>query len=116
MCAFNALKRVFLSVLSAWVFQPQLNQFIENQSYQCLTKFVLDYWPVNETNSASIGKWVKRDRDIYDGRYSACCGTNLISINCVEGTFLVSKVTIGFLPERITSDQLFVRVFRKQIF
>ena len=96
--------------------QPILNQFIQKQSYECLTKFVIDYWPVNKTNSASIGKWVKRDRDIYDGRYSTQYGTNKISINCVQGTFLVDKVTIGFLPETITSDKLFIRVFRKQIF
>ena len=51
------------------LFQPQLNQFIQNRSYECLTKFVIDHWPVNKTNNISIDKWIKRDRDIYDGRY-----------------------------------------------
>ena len=51
------------------LFQPQLNQFLQTQSYQCLIKFVIEHWPVKKTNNVSIDKWIKRDRDIYDGRY-----------------------------------------------
>ncbi|CAF0949279.1 unnamed protein product [Adineta steineri] len=96
--------------------QPILNQFLQNTSYESLNKFTAEYWAVNKRRNTTNGKWIKRDTDIYDGRYSAQYGSNQVSINCIRGIFSVDKVTIGFLPDKITSNELFIGFFEKQIF
>ncbi|CAF1315107.1 unnamed protein product [Rotaria sordida] len=96
--------------------QPRLNQFLQDTSYESLNKFTAEYWAVNKGRSTTDGIWIKCDTDAYDGRYSAQYGSNKISIDCIRGIFLVDKVTVGFLPESMSSDALFIRVFGKQIF
>ncbi|CAF4374193.1 unnamed protein product, partial [Rotaria sp. Silwood2] len=78
--------------------------------------FTAEYWAVNKSSSTTDGKWIKFDTDIYDGRYKAQYGSNEVSINCLTGAFLVDKLTIGFLPEKMTSDELYIGVFGKQLF
>ena len=62
------------------------------------------------------GKWQKRSQDIYDGWYDGEYESNKISIDCLRGRFFVNKMTIGFLPDTITSNELFHRVFGQHIF
>ncbi|CAF2781157.1 unnamed protein product [Rotaria sp. Silwood2] len=51
-----------------------------------------------------VGTIADRNQDIY------------ISINFIRGSFLVDKMTVGVLPEKITTNELFVRVFGNHVF
>ena len=96
--------------------QPTVNELIEKSSYQCLNEFSRIYWAVIRNNATINDNWKKRTTDIYDGWYDVQYQSIEISINCLEGIFLVNRMTIGFLPQTITSNELFIRVFGNYIF
>jgi hypothetical protein len=97
--------------------QPTLAKFLENTSYQSVNEFVAIYWVVIETKGCTNGQWKKRNEtDVYDGWYDCRYESRYISIDCIRGMFLVDGMTIGFLPEKITSNELFIRVFGYHIF
>ncbi|CAF0948665.1 unnamed protein product, partial [Didymodactylos carnosus] len=96
--------------------QPSVALFIEKTSYRSLNEFSAIYWAMIRSKSTMNAKWKKRKLDFYDGWYDGQYETAMISIDCISGTFLVNGMTIGFLPEKITSNPLFVRVFDHHIF
>ena len=96
--------------------QPMLAKYLEETAYQSLNDFVTIYWAVIESKSNMNRQWKKRRTDIYDGWYDCQYESRYISIDCISGTFLVYGMTIGFLPETITSNELFVRVFDDYVF
>ena len=74
------------------------------------------YWSVLKDDNRWYGNWRKRYADQYDGWYDCQYKSRCISIDCIQGKFLVDGMTIGFLPENITSNDLFIRVFDHHIF
>ena len=78
--------------------------------------FVPIYWAVTRNSATIDGKWKKRTADDYDGWYDGQYESAHISIDCLTGTFLVNGMTVGWLPERITGDSLFLRVFDHHVF
>ncbi|CAF0949176.1 unnamed protein product [Rotaria sordida] len=103
-------ERVLLSI------HPIISKLLQENSYEILNEFCSIHWAVVRTKGVMDGKWKKRNKDIYDGWYDGEYESNKISIDCLRGRFFVNKMTIGFLPDRITSDELFRRVFRQHIF
>ncbi|CAF1403176.1 unnamed protein product [Adineta steineri] len=96
---------------------PILNELLQKNSYENLNKFTGIYWAAIRSKEIIDGKWEKRNKeDIYDGWYDGEYESNKISIDCFRGKFLVNKMSIGFLPDRITSDELFLRTFGHHIF
>ena len=79
-------------------------------------EFAAIYWAVIKSKGTMNEKWKKRNQDPYDGWYDCRYESRYLSIDCIRGSFLVDGMTIGFLPEKITSDELFVRVFDHHIF
>ncbi|CAM4909258.1 unnamed protein product [Rotaria socialis] len=96
--------------------QPTVAEFLQKTSYESLNDFAAIYWAVIRTKGAMKSKWKKRTLDSYDGWYDCQYGSRHISIDYIRGTFLVDNMAIGFLPEKITTDPLFVRVFDNYIF
>ncbi|CAF1091829.1 unnamed protein product [Didymodactylos carnosus] len=96
--------------------QPSLAEFLQKASYQSLNDFAAIYWAVIRSKGTMDCKWKKRKKDVYDGWYDGQYVSAQISIVCLRGTFLVSGMTVGFLPEKVTSNELFVRVFDHYIF
>ncbi|CAF4438759.1 unnamed protein product [Didymodactylos carnosus] len=97
--------------------QPTVAKLLQDTFYQSLNEFAAIYWAVIKQNGKLNGEWKKRIEDVYDGWYDCQYGTKRwISIDCIGGTFLVDGMTVGFLPEKITSNELFVRVFGNHIF
>jgi hypothetical protein len=96
--------------------QPTVNEFLEKTSFESLNEFAVIYWSIVQSKGITDGKWKKREKDIYDGWYDGQYGSILVSIDLLQGTFLVNKTTVGFLLDRITSDALFQRVFGNHIF
>jgi hypothetical protein len=94
---------------------PTVSEFLKKTSYESLNEFAVIYWAAIG-NNAMNGKWKKRNNDVYDGWYDGQYQSTLISIDCLKGTFLVNGMTIGFLPEKITSNKLFRRVFGDHVF
>ena len=95
---------------------PILSELLRRNSYQSLNEFCGTYCAAMESRSRSNGKWRKRNEDIYDGWFDGEFESNIISINLIEGTFLVDEITVGYLPEQITSNNLFIRVFGNHVF
>ncbi|CAF4228672.1 unnamed protein product [Rotaria sp. Silwood2] len=81
-----------------------------------LNEFATTYWAAIKTKRGMNEQWKKRNEDIYDGWYDCRYESRYISIDCIKGTFLFDGMTIGLLPEKITSNELFVRVFCEHIF
>ena len=96
--------------------QPSIAALLERESYRSLNLFSVIYWATIRNRSQIDGKWKKRKKDLYDGWYDGQFKSTNISIDCLKGTFLVNGMTVGFLPEQITSDALFLRVFDHHIF
>jgi hypothetical protein len=96
--------------------QPTVTQFLQTTSYQSLNEFAAIYWAVIKSKGNMNEQWKKRRNDIYDGWYDCRYESRCLSIDCIRGTFLVDGMTVGFLPETITSNELFIRVFGYHIF
>ncbi|CAF4676762.1 unnamed protein product [Rotaria sp. Silwood1] len=62
------------------------------------------------------GQWKKRNKDIYDSWYDGQYESTYLSIDCLRGIFLVNGMSVGYLPEKIISNELYVRVFKHYIF
>ena len=112
----------FLNNMMRWrewilvMIQPTVADLLERTSYQGLNDFAALYWAVIRSKGSMNGKWKKRREDPFVGWYDCEYENRLISINCITGAFLVDQMTIGFLPETITSNDLYVRVFGQHIF
>ncbi|CAF1161225.1 unnamed protein product [Rotaria sordida] len=96
--------------------QPTVARVLKQTSYQSLNEFAAIYWSVIKSEHTMKEQWKKRKTNIYDGWYDCCYESKCISIDCIKGNFLVNGTGIGFLHEKITSNELFVRVFGNQIF
>ncbi|CAF1097430.1 unnamed protein product [Adineta steineri] len=96
--------------------QPTIAKFLQETSYQSLNDFATIYWAVIRGKSSMNGQWKKRKADLYDGWYDCQYESRHVSIDCIRGMFLVDEMTIGFLPQKITSNELFARVFGNYIF
>ncbi|CAF1340953.1 unnamed protein product [Rotaria sp. Silwood1] len=96
--------------------QPIIAEFLQKTSYQSLNNFAAIYWAVIRSKGTMNGQWQKRTKDVYDGWYDCRYESRYISINCIKGTFLIDNMTIGFLSENITTNELFLRVFGNHIF
>ena len=95
---------------------PTVSRILQKTSYECLNEFTGIYWTAIGNNVSENGKWKKRNGDIYDGWYDGQYQSSKISIDFLRGTFLINGMTIGFLPEEITSNPLFTRVFGDHVF
>ncbi|CAF2569715.1 unnamed protein product [Rotaria sp. Silwood2] len=93
-----------------------ISKLLEKTSYESLNEFCSIYWAVIRTKDKMNVKWKKRTNDMYDGWYDSQYESNKVSIDVLRGKFLVNEMSIGFLPDRITSDKLFLRVFSHHIF
>ncbi|CAF1484639.1 unnamed protein product [Adineta ricciae] len=62
------------------------------------------------------GNWRKQKNDLHDGWYDGQYESRHLSIDFIQGSFLVDDATIGFLPANITTNPLFVRVFGSHVF
>ncbi|CAF0917324.1 unnamed protein product [Didymodactylos carnosus] len=96
--------------------QSTLAEFLQNTSYQSLNEFATSYWAVIRSKGTMDEKWRKRREDPHDGWYDSQYGSRHIFIDCIRGTFLVDGMTVGFLPENMTSSEFLVRVFDQYIF
>ncbi|CAF1629571.1 unnamed protein product, partial [Adineta ricciae] len=95
---------------------PSMSKLIQESSYESLNNFCTIHWTVARTKGTINGKWKKRNGDAHDGWYDGEYESNKLSIDCIRGRFLVNGMTIGFLPDKITSNDLFRRVFRQHVF
>ena len=95
---------------------PTVHRILQKTSYRSLNEFTAIYWAGIRNDPAQDGKWKKRNTDNYDGWYDGQYQSSVISIDFLRGTFLVNGMTIGFLPENITTDPLFIRVFGDHVF
>ena len=96
--------------------QPTVAKFLEETSHVTLNEFAAIYWAVISSRGGMSGQWKKQKKDIYDGCYQCVYECRIISIDGIMGDFLVDRMTIGFLPQNITSDELFTRVFGSHVF
>ncbi|CAF5035505.1 unnamed protein product [Rotaria sp. Silwood1] len=96
--------------------QPTIAEYLQKTSYQSLNDFAAIYWAAIRSKGIMNGKWKKRKQDSYDGWYDCRYESRYIPIDCIRGTFLVDVMVIGFLPENITTNELFLRVFGNHIF
>ncbi|CAF4975668.1 unnamed protein product, partial [Rotaria socialis] len=103
-------ERVLVSI------HPMVNKLLKKNSYELLNEFASIYWAVIRTKGKADGKWKKRSENIYDGWYDGQYESNKVSIDCFNGKFVVNDHSVGFLPNNITSDELFQRVFGHHIF
>ena len=60
--------------------------------------------------------WKKQNTDPHDGLYTCQYQSKCLSIDLTTGSFLVDGLTVGYLPEKIISHPLFVRVFGSHVF
>ncbi|CAF1073549.1 unnamed protein product, partial [Rotaria magnacalcarata] len=103
-------ERVLVSI------HPMVKKLLEKNSYELLNEFASIYWAVIRTKGNVDCKWKKRSENIYDGWYDGQYESNKVSIDCFNGKFVVNDQSVGFLPNNITSDELFQRVFGHHIF
>ncbi|CAF4444796.1 unnamed protein product [Rotaria sp. Silwood2] len=112
----------FMKSLIRWsnrvsiMIQPTLTEFLQKTTYQSLNEFTSIYCGRFRNVAVNEGKWQKRTTDVYDGWYDGQYGSHAIAIDCLNGKFLFNGNTITFLPERITSNSLFRRIFDDHIF
>ncbi|CAF3964773.1 unnamed protein product [Adineta steineri] len=98
------------------IVQPTIEKFLCKTSYESLNEFTVMYWTVMKGKEKMKGCWKKRKRYSFDGWYDCQYRSRCISIDCIKGAFLVDGMTIGFLPEKIIFDDLFIRVFGQHVF
>ena len=98
------------------IIQPIVAEYLQKTSYQSLNTFVFNYWIVAKRNGSMNGQWKKRINDLYDGWYDCQYESNRISIDCIQGVFLINGMTTGYLPSSITSHQQFIRIFGNHMF
>ena len=96
--------------------QSLLAKLLSKMSYQSLNDFSMIYWAVLRSKGTINANWRKRTSDVYDSWYDGQYQSVRISIDCSRGIFLINGMTVGFLPEKITSSKLFLRVFENHIF
>ncbi|CAF1669510.1 unnamed protein product, partial [Adineta ricciae] len=96
--------------------QPTVALFLQQSSYQSLDDFAIIYWSVIRHEEAIDAKWKKRHSNEYDGWYDGQYESTILSIDCLRGRFLVNGMTVGYLPEKIISNELYLRVFDRYIF
>ncbi|CAF1324840.1 unnamed protein product [Adineta steineri] len=96
--------------------QPIVAKFLQKTSYQGLNEFVVTYWAILKREGIMNAKWKKRTKYSFDGWYDCQYKSKYISIDCIKGTLLIDGMTIGFLPEKIIFNELFIRVFGQHIF
>ncbi|CAF3342468.1 unnamed protein product [Rotaria socialis] len=96
--------------------QPTVAEILKKSSYQSLNDFSVTHWAVIRTEFSFDGEWKKRNTDIYDGWYDGQYESTCLSINCLKGIFLVNGMSISYLPEKIISNELYIRVFEHYIF
>ncbi|CAF4209199.1 unnamed protein product [Rotaria sp. Silwood2] len=90
--------------------QPNINTFIRNIMRFSERVVVM----IQPTVAEFLQKMFYQNP--YDGWYDCQYESRFISIDCIRGTFLIDGMTIGFLPEKIIFNELFVRVFGDHIF
>ncbi|CAF1308827.1 unnamed protein product [Adineta steineri] len=93
-----------------------LQNFFKKTAYQGLNEFVVTYWAILKREGIMNAKWKKRTKYSFDGWYDCQYKSKYISIDCIKGTLLIDGMTIGFLPEKIIFNELFIRVFGQHIF
>ncbi|UJR20208.1 hypothetical protein I4U23_023339 [Adineta vaga] len=98
------------------IIQPTIADYLQKTSFEALNEFAAIYWAVIRSKGKMNEQWKKRYVDMHDGWYDCQYESRLISIDCIQGLFLVDEMTIGFLPEQITSNELFTRVFDSHVF
>ncbi|CAF4258505.1 unnamed protein product, partial [Rotaria sordida] len=98
------------------IVQPIIAEILQKTFYQSLNDFATIYWAAMRSKGTMNGKWEKRKQDPYDGWYDCRYESSVISIDCIRGTFLVDNMAIGYLPQNITTNELFTRVFGNHIF
>ena len=98
------------------IIQPTIAKFLRRTSYESLNEFVTMYWTAMKIKGKMKGHWKKRTKYSFDGWYDCRYESRYISIDCIRGTFLVDDMTIGFLPEKILFDELYIRTFDQHIF
>ncbi|CAF4113732.1 unnamed protein product [Rotaria sp. Silwood2] len=96
--------------------QPTVGEFLKKSSYQSLNDFSAIYWAVIRNEDTIDGQWKKRNKNIYDGWYDGQYESTYLSIDCLRGIFLVNGMSVGYLPEKILSNELYFRVFDHYIF
>ncbi|CAF1588122.1 unnamed protein product [Rotaria magnacalcarata] len=96
--------------------QPTMSKFLKQTCYQSLNEFAATYWAVLKTKTAKYGNWKKRDTCEFDGQYDGQYESVRISIDCFKGAFLVNGMRVGYLPEEITSNSLFICTFGQHVF
>ena len=96
--------------------QPTLAELLQRMSYRSLDDFARIYWPVLRNDNAKETRWKKRHPSLDDGWYDGHFGSTCLSIDCSHGAFLVNGMSIGYLPEKILSTELYRRVFGDYIF
>ncbi|CAF5054599.1 unnamed protein product, partial [Rotaria magnacalcarata] len=96
--------------------QPTVAEILKKSSYQSLNDFSATHWAVIRTEFSFDGEWKKRNNDIYDGWYDGQYESTCLSINCLKGIFLVNGMSISYLPEKIISNELYIRIFEHYIF
>ncbi|CAF1052665.1 unnamed protein product [Rotaria sp. Silwood1] len=96
--------------------QPTIGEFLQKLSYRSLNDFSAIYWAVIRNEGTIDGQWKKRNKDIYDSWYDGQYESTYLSIDCLRGIFLVNGMSVGYLPEKIISNELYVRVFKHYIF
>ncbi|CAF4969960.1 unnamed protein product [Rotaria sp. Silwood1] len=111
----------FMKSLIRWsnrvlvMIQPTLTECLQQTAYQSLNEFTAIYCGRFRNVTMSEGKWQKRTTDVYDGWYDGQYGSHAVAIDCLRGYFLFNGNTIMFLPEKITSNSLFRRIFDNHI-
>ena len=111
---FNYLNRLTKHLLIC--IHPIITQLLEKESFQLLDQFCALYWTELRGKSSTDGRWKKRNQDVHDGWYDGRYDSVVVAIDCLNGSFLLDGMTIGFLPQNMTSDPLFTRVFGNHIF
>ena len=96
--------------------QPIVEELLQKSSYKSLNDFSTIYWATIRHDYTVDGQWKKRHKNIYDGWYDGKYESTSLSIDCVHGIFLVNGMCVGYLPEKIISNELYIRVFDKYIF
>ena len=96
--------------------QPTIDELLQKLSYRSLDDFAVIYWVAIRNEETFDGKWQKRNKYIYDSWYDGQYQSTSLSINSLQGIFLINGLSVGYLPEKILFHQLYLRVFEHQIF
>jgi hypothetical protein len=96
--------------------QPTVDEFLQKSFYRSLDDFSAIYCAAIKTEDTIDGKWKKRNKNVYDGWYDGQYESSYLSLNCLQGIFLVNGMSVDYLPEKILSNELYIRVFDHYIF